>query len=179
VEIWTVGHSTRPIESLVALLQEFTIAQIVDVRRFPVSRRHPHFAGPALAGALRAARIAYSHAPELGGHRRPQPASANDFWKDDALRGYADHMRTPEFQAATARLIEHAGSARTAILCAEAEPSRCHRQLTADALVARGHRVVHIFEPGRAEAHALRPEAVVAHDGRLTYPARKQGRLFE
>jgi uncharacterized protein (DUF488 family) len=179
VEIWTIGHSTRPIESFLALLQEFQIAQLVDVRRFPVSRRHPHFAGPALAVALRAARVAYAHEPDLGGHRRPQTGSVNDFWKDDALRGYADHMRAPEFQAALTRLVARAKEGRTTILCAEALPVRCHRQLTADALVARGCRVLHLLEPGRAEEHVLRPEAVVAADGRLSYPARTQRRLFD
>jgi uncharacterized protein (DUF488 family) len=171
VEIWTVGHSTRPVEVLIALLQEAAVAHVVDVRRFPVSRRHPQFAGPVLAGHLRAARVGYSHEAELGGHRRPQVGSANDFWKDDTLRGYADHMRTPEFQAALGRLAERASAARTAILCAEALPSRCHRQLTADALVARGHRVLHIVDAGVVEEHLLRPEAVVAADGRITYPA--------
>jgi uncharacterized protein (DUF488 family) len=179
VELWTIGHSTRTIEAFLALLQEFRIAQVVDVRRFPVSRRHPYFAGPALAAALRGGRIAYAHEPVLGGHRRPQAGSVNDSWKDDALRGYADHMRTPEFQAALARLEERAGGARAAILCAEALPSRCHRQLTADALVARGHRVMHILDAGTAEEHALRPEAVVGFDGRVTYPARTQRRLFD
>jgi uncharacterized protein (DUF488 family) len=179
VELWTVGHSTRTIEAFLALLEEFSILQVVDVRRFPLSRRHPHFAGPALAAALRAGRVAYAHEPDLGGHRRPQPGSVNDFWKDDALRGYADHMRTPEFQMALARVSERAASARTALLCAEALPSRCHRQVTADALAARGHRVHHILDPGTVQEHALRSEAVVASDGRVTYPARTQRRLFD
>jgi uncharacterized protein (DUF488 family) len=179
VELWTIGHSTRTIEAFLALLQEFRVAQVVDVRRFPLSRRHPHFAGPALAAALRTGRIGYAHEPDLGGHRRPQPGSVNDSWKDDALRGYADHMRTAEFQTALARVVERAANARTALLCAEALPSRCHRQLTADALVARGHRVHHILDPGAVETHAQHPSAVVAADGRVTYPARTQRRLFD
>jgi uncharacterized protein (DUF488 family) len=170
IDIWTIGHSTRELGAFLDLLRENRIEQLVDVRRFPASRRHPHFGGTALAASLAVVGITYSHAPGLGGHRRPRPDSPNGFWRVEAFRGYADHMATAEFGAALAELVEHAGTARTTILCAEAVPWRCHRQLVADALVARGHRVHHITGPGATLTHVLNDDAVVDADGRITYP---------
>ncbi len=136
--IYTVGHSTRRLEEFLRLLSAHGVEGVVDVRRYPASRRHPHFAREALAGALAAAGIAYRHEPDLGGRRAPRGDSANVGWKDAGFRGYADHMATTAFRAALERLIEFAEARPTAILCAEAVPSRCHRQLIADALTARG-----------------------------------------
>jgi uncharacterized protein (DUF488 family) len=165
----TVGHSTRTLLELVALLRAHGIERVVDVRRFPASRRHPHFAGDALAAALRRESIDYRHEPDLGGRRAPRRDSPHTAWRIEGFRGYADHMDTPAFGQALARLLELAGEAATAILCAEALPWRCHRQLIADTLVARGVEVRHILGPGPAERHALNAAVQVLANGRLLY----------
>ena len=149
------------------------------MRRFPGSRRHPHFAGLALSRSLAERAVAYVHEPGLGGHRKPRPDSVNTAWRVEAFRGYADHMSSPEFQAALDRLIEQASAARTVILCAEAVPWRCHRQLVADALVARGHAVRHVLGAGQEPEHTLRAEARVDGEGRLTYPTPGTRHLFD
>lgn len=143
---------------------------LVDVRRHPASRRHPHFSREPLARGLAAAGIGYTHEPDLGGHREPRPDSPNTAWRLPAFRGYADHMRTPEFAAALARV---AALPHAAVMCAEAQPSKCHRQLLADALTLKGLRVVHLLEPGRAQDHVLHPRARPAADG-IVYPGRGQ-----
>ena len=151
---------------------------LVDVRRYPGSRRHPQFEREALARALEGAGIEYRHEPDLGGHRQPRADSPNTAWRNAAFRGYADHTATPEFQQALARLL--AAPPRTAVMCAEAVPWRCHRQLIADALVARGVDVRHILGPRRVEPHVLHGDARVAPDGRVAYPRspRSQRSLF-
>ncbi|HEY6209921.1 MAG TPA: DUF488 domain-containing protein [Gemmatimonadales bacterium] len=169
--IYTVGHSTRRLEEFLRLLSAHGVEQVVDVRRYPASRRHPHFARQALAGALAAAGIAYRHEPDLGGRRAPRRDSANAGWKNAGFRGYADHMGTAAFRAALVRLIELAEGRPTAILCAEALPSRCHRQLIADALTARGVEVRHILGAENLQLHRLSPHAQVLPDGGLRYPA--------
>ena len=182
--IYTVGHSTRPAGELLDLLAAHGVARLVDVRRFPGSRRHPQFARDALAAALAGRGIEYVHEPDLGGRRAPRPDSVNTAWRVEAFRGYADHMASPEFARALERLIAWSEDAnpgkRTAILCAEAVPWRCHRRLIADALTARGVEVRHILGPGEAEVHTLSPDAQVLTDGRLVYPGAggEQGRLF-
>ncbi|HEX5759713.1 MAG TPA: DUF488 domain-containing protein [Thermoanaerobaculia bacterium] len=176
--VHTAGHSTRTADELLALLAGAGVELLVDVRRFPASRRHPQFGREALAAALAAAGIEYRHEPDLGGRRAPRPDSPHTAWRVAAFRGYADHMETPEFAAALARLEALAAARRTAVLCAEALPHRCHRRLIADALVARGHEVVHLLAPGRAEQHALHPEARVLADGRLLYAAGGSAPLF-
>jgi uncharacterized protein (DUF488 family) len=178
--IFTLGHSTRPIEDLLALLAEHGIETLVDVRRFPASRRHPQFSRDALDASLAGAGIAYIHQPDLGGRRAARPDSPHTAWRVEAFRGYADHMESPEFREALARLVRRGGEESTAILCAEAVPWRCHRRLIADALVARGIEVRHILGPGRAEAHELDPNARVLPDGRLLYAGSSgaQGALF-
>jgi uncharacterized protein (DUF488 family) len=154
------------------------VGVLVDVRRYPGSRRHPQFAREALARTLAEAGIEYRHEPDLGGHRQPREDSPNTAWRNAAFRGYADHMDTPEFAQALERV--RAAPARAAVMCAEAVPWRCHRQLIADALVARGTEVRHIFGPGRAEPHRLHADARVGEGGRVTYPrpARRQRALF-
>ncbi len=170
--IYTVGHSTRRLEEVLRLLSAHGVELVVDVRRYPASRRHPHFAREALAGALAAAAIAYRHEPDLGGRRAPCRDSTNVGWKNAGFRGYADHMATAAFHAALERLIALAEGRPTAILCAEAVPSRCHRQLIADALTARGVEVRHIVGPENPKLHRLSPHAQVVPDGGLRYPAR-------
>jgi len=167
--VFTIGHSTRCLDEFVGLLRENGVRLLVDVRRYPVSRRYPHFTGAALAASLAQAGIEYRHEKDLGGHRDPRPDSPNTALRAAAFRGYADSMATPLFRAALARLTADAAARPTVILCAEADPQRCHRQLVADALVARGGRVVHILAPGHAEAHALHLSARLTPDGTLVY----------
>ena len=169
--IYTIGHSTRDLGEFLSLLASHRVAQVMDVRRYPASRRHPHFASDALATALAAAGIGYHHEPDLGGRRVALRDSANTAWRSAAFRGYADYMETPEFQAALARLRRLARARPTAILCAEAVPWRCHRQLIADALVARGETVGHILGATRVDPHRLSSHAQVLPGGRVRYPA--------
>jgi uncharacterized protein (DUF488 family) len=167
--MWTIGHSTRSLEAFVALLHAHGIERLVDVRRFPRSRRHPHFNTDALAEALPALGLAYRHLPGLGGFRRPRADSRNARWRNAAFRGYADYMETEEFARHLATLLDEARSGRTAIMCAEAVPWRCHRSLISDALVARGVEMRHILGPAPAEPHTLTAGARV-EGGRVIYP---------
>lgn len=169
--IFTVGHSTRAIEELLALLAEHSVDLLVDVRRFPGSRRYPQFGRDALAASLARAGIGYRHEADLGGRRAPAPDSPNTFWRNAGFRGYADHLATAEARAALERLAADERGHRPAVLCAEAVPWRCHRQLIADALTARGLEVVHLLAPGRSARHALHPHARALPGGRLVYPA--------
>lgn len=173
--VYTVGHSTRTLEELLALLGERGVLTLVDVRRFPGSRRQPHFAGPALAEALRNAGVAYVHERDLGGRRTPRPGSPNTAWRVKGFRGYADHMATAPFRAALDRLIATAERSTSAIMCAEALPWRCHRRLIADALVVRGVRVCHLISAGRMAEHRLDPAARVLEGGQVIYPAPEAG----
>jgi uncharacterized protein (DUF488 family) len=168
LEIFTLGHSTLSLEAFLALVHTHALAHVVDVRRFPGSRRHPHFAGPALAAALAEQGVGYTWLPGLGGRRSRRADSPHTGWRVAAFAGYADHMDTPEFRQAAAQLLELPGRARTAILCAEALPQRCHRRLVADWLLAHGVRVTHILTKSRACAHALTPFARV-EGGRVIY----------
>jgi uncharacterized protein (DUF488 family) len=168
--IYTIGHSTRSLDELVALLKAHAIGRLADVRTVPRSRRHPHFAAEALAASLPAAAIAYRHFPGLGGLRKPRRDSINTAWQNESFRGYADHMQTDAFEEALTDLIAWADDARrAAVMCAEAVWWRCHRQLIADALVARGIEVRHITGRTPPAAHALTEFARV--QGRqVTYP---------
>src|SRR5688572_18743108 len=112
MNVWTIGHSTQPIEPFVGALQAHAIALVADVRRFPASRRHPQFNQAALATALRASGIEYQHLPELGGRRAPRKDSRNTAWQNASFRGYADHMESPEFEAGIARLLDTAAHRR-------------------------------------------------------------------
>jgi uncharacterized protein (DUF488 family) len=167
--IWTAGHSTHELEGFLALLERHAIGLLVDVRTVPKSRRMPWFRGEALAESLPAAGIAYEHIRELGGFRRPRPDSPNGAWRVEAFRGYADNMASEEWRAALGRLERLAAKRRTAVMCAEAQWTRCHRRLISDALVVRGWEVCHIGSGSRVERHSLTPFAVVDGD-RLTYP---------
>jgi uncharacterized protein (DUF488 family) len=159
VVVYTVGHSTLPLESFLALLGTEAIGAVADVRRFPASRRHPHFGREALADALERAGVRYVWLPGLGGRREGRGASPHVAWRSASFRAYADHMETPEFASELTRLLELAAAHRTAVLCAEAVPWRCHRQLIADALLARGIEVRHLIGGAPPGLHRLTPFA--------------------
>lgn len=167
--ILTIGYSTRSIEELVALLRAHGVQQLADVRSFPASRRHPHFARAHLQAALPGAGLAYRWMPGLGGRREGRPDSLHTAWRVEALRAYADFMQTPEFAAARAELEAWAGAGSTAVMCAEADSRRCHRQLLADALVVRGWEVRHIDSTAEPWRHALPSFAAVGRDGTILY----------
>ena len=162
--ILTIGHSTRTLDDLIGLLRAHGVELLVDVRAFPRSRRHPQFNIDTLPAALADAGIGYRHLQALGGRRPARPDSANTAWREPGFRGYADYM------GGLAALLDTAGRQRVAIMCAEAQPWRCHRQLIADALAARGVPVEHIMGAGRTRPHTPPPFARIA-DGRVTYPA--------
>jgi uncharacterized protein (DUF488 family) len=160
----TVGHGTRPVEELVELLAGAGVETLVDVRRFPGSRRHPQFNGPALAVSVEAAGIAYRHAVELGGRRSGEPGEERfGCIRVAAFRSYAARMTTQEWQAA---LGAELAQPRPAFLCAETLWTRCHRRLIAELLHARGHEVVHLVDPRRAEPH-VPWEVAESRDGEL------------
>ena len=159
MRIFTIGHSTRPLEEFLALVREVGTDVLVDVRIAPGSRRHPHFAGDTLARALAEHRIEYLHLKGLGGRRRARPGSPHQAWRVEGFRGYADHMETAVFQEALDAVIVRAQARTVTLMCAEAVPWRCHRRLIADALTVRGIEVVHILAPGRLEPHHLPPFA--------------------
>ncbi len=162
MRIYTIGHSTRTLEELVALLREQGVERLADIRRYPGSRRYPHFSRESLAQSLPRQGIEYEHMPALGGRRRPLPDSPNRGWRNEQFRGYADYMSTPEFRAGIEALL--ASGTPTAIMCAEAVPWRCHRNLVADELTRRGHEVVHILGHGASQRHAMNPMARVEGD---------------
>ena len=166
--MWTIGHSTRTLAALVGVLRAHGVTRVVDVRRFPRSRRHPHFDAAVLASELPSLGVAYTHAPGLGGFRRARPDSGNTGLHNVSFRGYADYMQTGEFARELADLLA-AARAPTAIMCAEAVPWRCHRSLIADAVLARGVEVRHILDEERAGLHAFTAGARV-EAGRVTYP---------
>lgn len=170
---YTIGHSTRSIEDFVSLLRAHGIDRLVDVRRYPGSRRFPHFGRDALAAHLEEAGIEYVHEPALGGRRKPDEPSRNTWWRNAQFRAYADYLATPEFEGALRTLIGRADEKPTAMMCAEAVHWRCHRQLVADVLVSRGHEVRHIASESKAIAHELNEHAR-EEDGHLVYPADDQ-----
>jgi len=168
--LYTIGHSTREISELIEDLESFGIRTVVDVRTVSGSRRYPQFNREALEQALAAAGIAYRHSKGLGGLRKPLKDSVNGAWRNESFRGFADYMQSEAFAAALAELEgEAASGGPVAILCAEAVPWRCHRSLIADALSVRGHTVMHIMAPGKANRHKVTPWARV--EGlQITYP---------
>jgi uncharacterized protein (DUF488 family) len=173
VTVFTIGHSTRPIADFIALLAGAGVDCVVDVRRFPGSRRQPQYNGEALARSLAAAGIGYEHVPALGGRRGLRAGgepSPHTLWREPGFRNYADYAETPEFRAAFAALLDLARRRRVAIMCAEAVWWRCHRRIIADYLLAAGIEVAHILD-GKIEPARLTPEAVIRPDGSLLYRA--------
>ena len=168
--IFTVGHSTRSFEELVAILRAHGVERLIDVRTVPRSRHNPQFNRDALAKALHNRRIGYRHMKALGGLRRARADSVNTGWRNASFRGYADYMQTAAFEKALTRLIELAKQKTTAIMCAEAVPWRCHRSLIADALTVRGYEVRDIMSITSSKPHKLNPMARVQGQ-QITYPA--------
>jgi len=167
--IYTIGHSNRSLEEFLSLLSAHSIELLADIRSVPKSRHNPQFNREAMAISLPAAGIAYQHIPGLGGRRHPRKDSINLAWRNDSFRGYADYMQTAPFDGALAELMAAASAHRTAIMCAESVPWRCHRSLVADALTARGVEVKHIMTATTANPHKLTPFAAV-EGVRVTYP---------
>lgn len=174
MDVFTVGHSNLTSADLLALLCGAGISALVDVRRFPASKRHPQHARAGLEAALRGAGIHYAFlGAELGGKLEPAlpiERSENRALREPALRAYADALDSPAFTAGFARLEALARARPTAVLCAERDWRQCHRRILSDALVVRGFRVHHLAPGPAREEHALDPHARVA-DGRLTYPS--------
>lgn len=168
LSVWTVGHSTRSSAEFRRLLTVHDIELVADVRRFPGSRRLPHFAADPLAHDLAGAAILYRWIPELGGRRRPSPTSINHAWHHPAFRAYADHIATEEFAVGLNELLTLANGLRTAIMCAELLWWRCHRRLIADVLTSLGVDVIHLRDDGPGELHQLSAPAHLVR-GTLTY----------
>lgn len=167
--VYSVGHSNVSAETFFALLEPAGVRTLVDVRAFPASRRHPHFAREALAALSAARQVTYRWMPELGGRRRAAgEASPHVAWEVAAFRAYADYADTPEFAAALAELERTARAAPTAFMCAEALWWQCHRRLIADHLLVAGWNVQHIAAGGRLAAHRL-PDFARVVGGRIVY----------
>ena len=168
--VLTIGHSTRTWKDFLDLLRAHRVKRVIDVRSIPRSRHNPQFNRETLSKKLRAARIGYVHLRKLGGLRHARRDSPNMGWRNASFRGFADYMQTSEFEVGLHRLMKLAGQKRSAIMCAEAVPWRCHRSLIADALTVRGIRVDDIMSMKRSQVHSLIPFARV-QGHRITYPA--------
>ncbi len=170
MRVYTIGHSTRTLDEFVEALRIFGVRTLVDIRTVPRSRHVPQFNRDALRRSLPRRGLRYRHLPSLGGLRRPRSGSRNTAWRNLSFRGFADYMDTPEFTRGVGELRILAREAGpVAVMCAEAVPWRCHRSLVADALTARGDRVIHIMGPGKGNPHGLTPWARV-EGRRVTYP---------
>jgi uncharacterized protein (DUF488 family) len=166
--IWTIGHSSRPLDEFLALLAQQRVEVLADVRRFPGSRRQPQYAQDALAASLARKKIRYCWLPALGGRRRARADSPNGAWRNASFRGYADHMASEEFARGMDELLALAAGRRTAIMCAEAPWWRCHRALIADQLCVAGIEVVHILDRTHSVAHPMTAPARLVR-GALSY----------
>ncbi len=168
--LYTIGHSNRPFEDFLALLQANDIRLLVDIRTLPGSKKYPHFDKENFEAVLPTHQIAYCHMPQLGGRRAAKKDSINTGWRHKAFRGYADYMQTEAFVEGADQLADLAQKQATAIMCSEAVPWRCHRSMVADAMLVRGFAVLDIISKTSVRPHKLTPWAVV--DGtEITYPA--------
>ena len=172
--IWTVGHSNRREEDFLDLLARYRIEALADVRRFPGSRRQPHFSGEALSKTLAQRGIEYLWLPKLGGRRKPLPDSRNTAWRNDSFRGYADHLESAEFAQGLDELLALASTRRTAVMCSEALWWRCHRALISDVLLSSGIDVVHILDATHSSGHKYTSAARIVN-GRLVYTSAGSG----
>ncbi len=166
--IHTIGHSTRTTEQFIGLLTLHRVDLLIDVRRWPMSKRNPQFNRDVLAASLKENRIAYLWRQDLGGYRKAAPDSPNTAWRVPAFRAYADFMLTAEFEKAAGEIEALARLQRIALMCAEAVHWQCHRQLLADAFLVRGWTVLHIRDDACHE-HSLTPFART-EGTRITYP---------
>ncbi len=176
--VFTIGHSTHAIGEFVAILTAHGIVRVVDVRTIPKSRRNPQFNSDELRKSLTNGGIAYLHQPGLGGLRHPRKDSKNTGWENESFRGYADYMETEEFGRNLDQLLELAGTGKTAIMCAESLPWKCHRSLLSDALIARGAEVLHIMNRSAAKPHAMTAFARV-EGTKVTYPGKQIGMYLD
>lgn len=167
--VFTIGHSTHPIDEFLALLGAHDVCGIADVRTVPRSRHNPQFESDALKRSLIAGGFTYRRIAALGGLRRTHQDSVNTGWRNLSFRGYADYMQTPEFEAGLNDLMRVASDERVAIMCAEAVPWRCHRSLIGDALLVRDIEVTDIMTLKSAKPHTLTSFARV-EGNQLTYP---------
>lgn len=170
--IFTIGHSSHPLGSFIWLLRKHGIQALVDIRRYPGSRRYPHFSRESLSASLADEDIEYHWADALAGHRsraKDAPPSPNRGIEDQAFRNYADYMASDEFRQGVAKLLEIAGNRRIAILCAEGDYRYCHRRLLCDHLLSTGVTVLHILPAGDLKPHSITPGAKVL-EGTVTYP---------
>jgi uncharacterized protein (DUF488 family) len=168
--IFTIGHSTRPLEEFIELLLASGVERVIDIRTIPRSRHNPQFNGDALGPALRSARIGYVQLKELGGLRRAKADSKNLGWRNASFRGFADYMQTPEFESGLERAIHLGEEKPSALMCAEAVPWSCHRSMVADALTVRGFAVEHIVSGSKPQEHKLTSFARV-RGTKITYPS--------
>jgi uncharacterized protein (DUF488 family) len=166
--IFTIGHSTHPLDEFVAILQSFSISLVADVRNFPGSKRYPHFNKEILEASLYKNNIRYMHFKELGGRRKPIGGSTNTRWRNAAFRGYADYMESGAFKESISKLQETAMKERVAYMCAEAVWWSCHRSLISDYLKIRGWKVMNIMARGKADEHPFTSAARIV-DRELRY----------
>ena len=169
MSVFSVGHSTRSLEEFVSLLKAYGVTMVVDVRTVPRSRHNPQFNKEVLPDSLKAHAIRYIHMPALGGLRRTSADSINMGWENKSFRGYADYMQTKEFAENLLKLVALIQENCLAIMCAEAVPWRCHRNLISDALVVRHICVKHILTQTSTTNHELTPFAHV-EGTRVSYP---------
>lgn len=172
-QIWTIGHSTHPLEEFLAWLQSFAIVQLVDVRSLPGSRKFPQFNQEALTESLSGAGIGYTHLKALGGRRKFHRDSQHTVWRNHSFRAYADYMQTTAFQEGLVRLKKIARKESTVIMCSEAVWWRCHRAMVADILKVQGWGVYHIMGVKRSVEHPFTQPAQIV-DGHLYYGAAKE-----
>jgi uncharacterized protein (DUF488 family) len=177
VSVYTVGHGSRPLAELIALLMASQVGCVFDVRAHPGSKRHPQYGRAELERSLPEAGVSYVwHGASLGGRRRPRADSPHVALRNASFRAYADHMETPEFRAGVEELLAQSARGHVAIMCAERLPWQCHRFMISDYLVARGVRVLHIIGAAPPREHQLRSEARV-RDGMLVYDRDTQEEL--
>ena len=169
--IFTVGHSTHPIDEFIGILKAHGVRKLIDVRTVPKSRHNPQFNADALAASVRASGITYRRMESLGGLRHARKDSPNGAWRNASFRGYADYMQTEEFSAAIDQLLERGRTSNAAIMCAEAVWWRCHRRIIADYLICAGESVFHILGSNRVDRALLTPGAIRRPDGTVIYPA--------
>ncbi|MCM4155715.1 DUF488 domain-containing protein [Gramella sp. AN32] len=167
-KVWTIGHSTRSFEEFIEILRSFQIEQVIDIRRYPGSRKFPQFNKEDLKKSLAIDMISYTHLEILGGRRKPDPKSKNSIWRHPSFRGYADYMGTENFKAGFRELKELVQQKSSAIMCSEAVWWSCHRSMISDALKVEGWKVMHIMGLNKENEHPY-TQPVKIIDGKLSY----------